>query len=65
MRSIDLLWVVAPSFQEHGWTGIALDFAALVGLGGLWIAVFVWRLKPLEEPHRTHAKRGKRKGGGS
>jgi hypothetical protein len=65
MRSIDLLWVVAPSFQEHGWTAILLDFAALVGLGGIWIAVFVWRLKPLDEHARPHGKRGKRKGGGA
>jgi hypothetical protein len=65
MRSIDLLWVVAPSFKEHGILAIALDFAALVGLGGVWIAVFVWRLKPPEELHRAHGKRGKRKGGAS
>jgi hypothetical protein len=65
MRSIDLLWIVAPSFENHSWGAIALDFAALVGLGGVWLAVFCWSLKPPEEVRRHHGKRGGRKKGGA
>jgi hypothetical protein len=59
---------VAPSFdEEHGWGAIVLDFLALVGMGGLWMAVFCWRLKPPAEiAARHHGKPGgKRKGGGA
>jgi len=59
-RSIDLFWLLAPSFQGHGGHGGGLslhwlDFSALVGIGGAWVALFAWQLKgrpllPLGEP---------------
>jgi Ni/Fe-hydrogenase subunit HybB-like protein len=58
MRLIDLLWTVAPSLH-HGQFHISwMDFAAPVGIGGLWLAAFVRALKeqpllPLRDPQRA------------
>jgi len=54
LRLIDLFWIIEPArrpdLQIH-W----LDFAAPIGMGGIWIAVFIWQLKgrpllPLNDP---------------
>ena len=62
VRLVDLFWLVAPNLQgghgEHAQHGLSvhwLDFAAPVGLGGLWIAAFARELAgrpllPLGEP---------------
>ena len=42
MRFVDLLWMLAPAFHHRMW--ILMDVAALVGLGGLWLAFFTWQL---------------------
>src|ERR1041385_1974865 len=42
MRSVDLLWMLAPAFQHRMW--ILMDVAALIGFGGLWLACFTWQL---------------------
>jgi hypothetical protein len=42
MRSVDLLWMLAPAFQHRMW--ILMDVAALIGFGGLWLAFFTWQL---------------------
>jgi hypothetical protein len=67
MRAIDLLWIVAPSFErEHGWGDVIMDFAVLAGVGCVWVAVFCWALKaPVVHASGHHDKHGKRKGGGS
>jgi len=44
MRLIDLFWIIKPVFSEN----LALhwmDIAAVVGIGGLWLAAFIWQLK--------------------
>jgi hypothetical protein len=44
MCVVDVFWIVKPGFQDHAsvhW----LDLAALVGLGGIWVSVFIGRLK--------------------
>ncbi len=44
MRLIDIWWVVAPTFESRirvHW----MDVLAPVGIGGIWVAVFVWQLK--------------------
>jgi len=44
MRLVDIWWVVAPTFESRirvHW----MDVMAPVGIGGIWIAVFVWQLK--------------------
>jgi len=51
---VDLFWIVRPSFKNappFHW----LDVAAPVGVGGIWIAAFIWQLKdkpllPLNDP---------------
>ena len=45
-RIVDLYWLVGP--ELHGQGGLAfhwMDVAAPVGLGGLWLGVFLWQLK--------------------
>jgi len=42
MRSVDLLWMLAPAFGHRMW--ILMDFAAVIGFGGLWLAFFAWQL---------------------
>lgn len=42
MRAIDLLWVLAPAFGHRRW--IVVDVVALIGFGGLWLALFMWEL---------------------
>jgi hypothetical protein len=42
MRMVDLLWMIAPAFEGQNW--IWLDVIALLGMGGLWLAVFTWQL---------------------
>jgi hypothetical protein len=58
MRSIDLTWVVAPSFgfgplardDPHAWL-LALTLPlAVAGVGGLWLAFFLWRLRLAPPP---------------
>lgn len=42
MRSVDLLWMLAPAFGHRMW--LLMDGAALIGFGGLWLAFFTWQL---------------------
>ncbi len=48
MNFVYLLWLVKPAFT-HGNVGHFsihwMDLTALVGLGGIWIALFLWQLK--------------------
>lgn len=57
MRLLDVYWVVIPSFAGRdkylniAWT----DIVAAIGMGGIWIGVFMWHLKsrpllPLHDP---------------
>ncbi len=44
MRVIDIYWTVVPAYRPFGevhW----LDFAALFGMGGLWLFSFMWFAK--------------------
>ena len=42
MRSVDLLWMLAPAFGHRRW--VLVDVVALLGFGGLWLALFTWQL---------------------
>jgi uncharacterized membrane protein YqjE len=52
MRVIDLVWLIVPSFDQNEKAFVAsvplfayLVYAvAIVGIGGLWLATFLWRL---------------------
>jgi hypothetical protein len=56
IRLIDLYWVVMPAFPGKKTFSVHwMDLAALMGIGGLWMTVFAWRLKgrallPLHDP---------------
>src|SRR5215510_12257144 len=42
MRGVDLLWMLAPAFGHSRW--VVVDVVALLGFGGLWLALFTWQL---------------------
>jgi len=44
LHFIAVYWLVAPSFHREGLAIAWLDFAAPIGIGGVWLAGFVWLL---------------------
>lgn len=44
MRLVDIFWVIKPSFHPEGVYIHPLDVIALLGMGGIWIAAFLWAL---------------------
>jgi hypothetical protein len=55
MRLVELFWLVVPAFHAQQIHFHWLDLAAPIGIGGLWIAFFIWQLKgksllPLHDP---------------
>jgi hypothetical protein len=52
-RLVEAYWLVAPAFERGGPRLSWLYVAVAVGLGGLWLAVFGWRLagQPLLPPN--------------
>jgi hypothetical protein len=55
-HAVDTFWLVAPSLRENGFAFFWTDAAAFVGIGGLWLAAFLWQLenRPLApSPPRT------------
>ena len=60
MHLLNLFWLVMPAFHADGLHVHWLDLAAPLGIGGLWIAAFVWLLRrkpllPLHDP-RWHVE---------
>ena len=57
MRHVDLYWQIIPVFHPTGLAPDWMDFAAPIGLGGLWLAFFMNRLKafPLTSPRQESA----------
>jgi hypothetical protein len=53
MRMLDVFWIVAPAFRQRGLEFYWSDLFALVGLGGVWLALFIFNLKsrPLLASH--------------
>ena len=62
MTWVNLYWIVMPSFLNNAdgpqikW--LWLNLAAPVGIGGIWVAAFIWQLKgrpvlPLNDPEFT------------
>ncbi len=45
MRLVDILWLVEPTFHPTGFFIHWMDILTPIGLGGIWIAAFLWRLK--------------------
>ena len=59
MRVIDLIWTIGPAFRETS-TLHWLDFATILGLGGLWMAMFFGNLAgrallPAHDPYFEEA----------
>jgi hypothetical protein len=55
MRLVDLFWLIMPAFNEHRLQFHWLDIVAPIGIGGIWIALFLGQLKsqpllPLHDP---------------
>lgn len=44
-RPLESLFLIAPAFHPDGLFIHWLDFAGWLGIGGIWIAAFVWQLK--------------------
>jgi hypothetical protein len=60
MRFIDLFWLVAPQFHPQGIQFHWLDPVAVLAIGGVWLAFFVWQLRgrplvPLHDPRLQEA----------
>ncbi|WP_165073830.1 hypothetical protein [Paludisphaera rhizosphaerae] len=71
MRAVDLFWVIVPGFGKipgpHGeegdsfaWGSLLWYAAALAGVGGIWVAAFIRRLRtaplvPLRDPRVVEA----------
>jgi hypothetical protein len=61
MHWLDLAWLIIPAATEPAspridWVAVVLSLVALAGIGGVWTAVFIWRLKrwplvPLHDPN--------------
>ncbi len=45
LRTVDLFWQVAPSFHGTSLRLHWMDPVAVIGVGGLWLAVFLWQLR--------------------
>jgi len=61
IRVIDVFWIVIPAFRQHALEVYWTDFAILIGLGGIWLAYFIYNLKgrPLlvpNDPRNTYSR---------
>lgn len=52
MRVLEMLWAVAPSLHRPGPMVNWLDAAAFLGIGGIWVAAFLWRFSERSAPHQ-------------
>ena len=69
MRMLDVFWIVTPAFRQRGLEVYWTDLVALIGLGGIWLAFFIWNLKsrPLlasNDPRDTYSLLAKAHGHG-
>ncbi len=60
MRFVDLFWLIAPDASKGGFSLHWMDFLAPIGIGGLWLAMFLfqlrkWPLLPLRDPNLVDA----------
>jgi hypothetical protein len=60
MRVVDTAWMIGPVFRHEGSSLHWLDFAMVLGIGCLWLALF-WRnlavrpLVPARDPYLKEA----------
>jgi hypothetical protein len=60
MRMLDVFWIVEPAFRQRGFQIYWTDVVALIGVGGIWLAFFVFNLKsrpllPARDPRDTYS----------
>jgi hypothetical protein len=60
MRFVDIYWLVTPDFDKGAFHLSWLDFSAPIGIGGVWLAYFLYQLEkrsllPINEPHLGEA----------
>ncbi len=63
VRMLDIFWFVAPAFRQRGLEVYWTDLTALIGMGGIWLAYFIFNLKkrPMlvpNDPRNTYSVRG-------
>ncbi|HZS44445.1 MAG TPA: hypothetical protein VFC63_05040 [Blastocatellia bacterium] len=56
MRLVDVFWLVEPAFHPGNFHLSWMDIIAPIGIGGIWMALFIWFLKsrpilPLQDPY--------------
>jgi hypothetical protein len=44
MHLVDAFWLVIPALRQNGFSFAWTDVVAPVGIGGLWVAMFLWHL---------------------
>ena len=54
-RVVDLFWIVEPTFRNKGFALYWTDFAAFIGVGGIWLYAYLGQLRrrpllPLHDP---------------
>jgi len=47
MRLVDMFWMIMPEVRRNGLVFSWLDFVAPIGIGGIWLAAYIWALKRL------------------
>jgi hypothetical protein len=57
---VDMFWLLVPAFEQAGPRLHWMDLAATAGIGGVWLAAFIWQLKekpllPLRDPRFQEA----------
>ncbi len=60
MRFVDLFWMVSPDASRSGFHLHWMDILAPIGIGGLWLAMFLfylrkWPLLPVRDPNLAAA----------
>jgi hypothetical protein len=60
MRIVDVFWLTRPAFAEGGFHVHWMDLLAPVGVGGIWLAAFLWQLGrrpllPVNDPEMQQA----------
>jgi hypothetical protein len=68
MRLVDVFWIVTPAFQHREPVQLHvhwIDLTAFAGIGGIWVAAFVWHLKrwpllPMYDPRLETSLHGVR-----
>ena len=50
MHLVDLIWLILPAWSDMAspripWGDLPLVLVATAGIGGIWVAAFLWRLK--------------------